>query len=89
MKKRGGFWIKADGTEEAVESAAATWGLEELQKLAGGYIEVVAIPGDQAKIMLVNEDGLAERLKLNREASRIAGRPIVGDAVIIRRSDLR
>lgn len=55
--------------------------LEEAQAIVGGYVEMVMLPeGDQ---MLVNEDGLMLKLPLNTVASMIAGRPIVGDVVVL------
>jgi hypothetical protein len=55
--------------------------LEEAQKLVGGYVEIVdLVDGSQ---MLVNEEGLLQNQTLNMEASSIAGRHIVGDAIIL------
>ena len=61
--------------------------LRELQKVVGGLIEVVHLSG--GSIMVVNEEGLMMALPPNRHASRLALRPIVGDAVIMPSSMLR
>lgn len=56
--------------------------LEALQKQVGGYIETVTlIPGKA--VMIVNEEGLLLGFGLNSVASTIAGRKIVGPALIV------
>jgi hypothetical protein len=53
-----------------------------MQEIVGGYIEVVYLwEGDQ---MIVNEEGLLQKLDINREASRIAQKLIVGDVIILK-----
>ena len=59
--------------------------LEEAQKIVGGWIEVLTIRDGKMQI-LCNEDGLAEGLDINDEASSIAGFPIVGNAIILSES---
>lgn len=55
--------------------------LSEAQEFVGGYVEEIRLSnGDQ---MLVNEDGLRLKLPHNEAASLLAGRPIVGSAVIL------
>ena len=54
--------------------------LEELQKFVGGPIEIVYLPEAQ---MIVNEEGLLRRLEQNNMASRIAGKMIVGNVMIL------
>jgi hypothetical protein len=55
--------------------------LEEAQRLVGGYVEkIVTYSG---AILLVNEDGRAKGLTLNLDASAVAGKDIVGDAVLL------
>ena len=53
----------------------------DLQKLVGGFLEVVPLADDAA--LLVDEDGLCKCLPVNTSASMLAGRPIVGDAVVV------
>ena len=56
--------------------------LTELQELVGGYIEVVYLKnGDQ---LIVDEDGLMRQKFPNRDASILAGKLIVGNAVLLK-----
>ena len=59
--------------------------LSTLQAAVGGYIETVPVPGDARLVLLVNEDGLSLHLPPNPQASELAQRAIVGDAVLIPR----
>ncbi len=53
--------------------------LEDVKKIIGGWVELIKLPdGSQ---LLVNEEGLIDNLELNLDASVLAKRPIVGDAV--------
>ncbi len=54
--------------------------LEELQKMVGGYIEVVR-PLTGKGFLVLNEEGLRMKLAPNGAASMLYGRPIVGDVV--------
>ena len=57
--------------------------LGQAQKLVagGGLVELVTLAnGDQ---LLVDEEGLLKQLPLNFEASELAGRPLVGDALLL------
>ena len=56
--------------------------LEKLQEAVGGYIESLPIPGSDMGVILVNEEGLLRGLGINEIASLIAGRPLVGNAVV-------
>ncbi len=55
--------------------------LEEAQKIVGGYVEMIYLP--DGRQMLVDEDGLSKYLARNLLASVVAGRPIVGRALIL------
>lgn len=55
--------------------------LREAQKMVGGYVEVVYLR--DGRILLADEEGLLKGLPLNRAASRMAGRPIVGPALVM------
>lgn len=61
--------------------------LEELQKIVGGYIELVYLLNDE--VMVVNEEGLLYNLPYNVKASNYANRPIVGDVLICKRKHLK
>lgn len=74
--------ISANGGERVVMPANGTdFKLREVQKMIGGYVEVVYLR--DGRIMLVDEEGLLKGLPLNRAASRMAGRPIVGEALVM------
>ena len=82
--------IPAEGPIREVQPAAGAGGkftLKELQTFVGGYIERVPNlfrePGD----MLVNEDGRRLGLPWNPNATLLAGRPIVGDAIVLDRDE--
>jgi len=55
--------------------------LEVLQGIVGGYVE--AMYTRKGELMFVNEEGRVLQLPHNVEASHLAGRDIVGNAVII------
>ena len=55
--------------------------LEEAQEAVGGFIEMIPVEHGQ---LLVNEEGLIMSLPLNPTASQIAGRPIVGNALLLK-----
>ena len=55
--------------------------LENLQKIVGGYIELLSFASDGALVM--NEEGKIIGLPLNRTASLMFGIPIVGDTFLI------
>jgi hypothetical protein len=58
--------------------------LKTCQETVGGYIEGMALnPTCGFAYMYCNEDGLMHKLLLNPEASLLAGRPIVGDVVLL------
>ncbi len=55
--------------------------LEEAQNAVGGLVEMLAVQDGQ---LLVNEEGLILRLPSNPTASQMAGRPIVGNALLLK-----
>lgn len=55
--------------------------LEEAQKLVGGYVELVTLPGGDQ--LLVNEEGLLRGLDYNPAASDLTGGHIVGPAILL------
>lgn len=58
--------------------------LAQIQAAVGGYVEAVFIrPGDLRCVMLMNEEGLLQRLRPNVRATRLAQRAIVGDVLLV------
>src|SRR5215467_8165597 len=58
--------------------------ISEARVLIEGWIEVVGCEVSGKKgTMLVDEEGLLKQLPVNREASKLAGRMIVGPAIVI------
>lgn len=79
--------IRADGT---TESTAESVSLATLQRLVGGYIEVIAL---RDGALVANDDGYSMGLPPNRAASLLAhasGRPmsLVGDVVVLSREEV-
>ena len=78
---------ETNGNIREVTPHGATWALEELQGIVGGYIEVVRTL--DGRFMVINETGKVQNpmLPLNIMATRIYvhGRrdPIVGPAVVV------
>lgn len=85
--------IKISGEHEAIEPAnGKAFTLQELQNVVGGYIELIPIhSGDYADMLLiVNEEGLLKpNPQLNEEASKIAGRRIVGQVIIVDKKQIK
>ena len=56
------------------------WTLKEMQTAVGGLIELVTLR--DGKHLICNEEGLLRSLPINEEASQLAGRMIVGNAIV-------
>ena len=70
MKKEATI-IYPDGREEKVSPANGNdFSLEEVQKIVGGYVEVIGLSDDN--ILLLNEDGKLMGLAENVKANEIA-----------------
>lgn len=87
--------IKPDGTEIEVTPKKGThFSMEELQEYVGGYFELVP-QSHLAKnylpktYLLVDEDGLMKQLPFNQKASKIAGRTIVGSALLCNNKEFK
>lgn len=88
--------IRTNGTETEITPANGTdFTLKELQKIVGGYIEVVGVEdiGEEA-LMICNEDGIALELERNKTATQLyikAGGAtyILGDVAIIAPDQLK
>ena len=83
-----GTLVKPDGTHDDIVRDGSSWKLEDLQALVGGYVTRVPLPNG-SKVMLVDEDGGPKKLEPNQTASTYASYPIVGNALIIQRRDLK
>ena len=71
---------RVNGTVETVEPVNKTdFTLEELQKIVGGYIEVVPVFGN--KLIVVDEDGRMKNYKHNKTASQLVLGQVIGDIV--------
>ena len=77
--------LVADGTTKTIKTANKP-SLKELQDLVGGYIEVVRTL--DGLVLVVDEEGRLSGKSVNVAASKLAGQVIVGDAVLMRSSDL-
>jgi len=82
--------IQPDGSnDEVVPEDGQRFTLPELQAHVGGYIENVRLPaetkvnGYPIQTMYVNEEGRWENLEHNLNASMIADRHIVGNALVL------
>ena len=69
--------LHPDGSREKGEGPLS---LHDLQNVVGGLIELVYLPGKQ--FIVVNEEGLLLDLPTNMAASNIAGRRLVGTAIL-------
>lgn len=79
-----GMWIKADGTIiPVVPKKGMKFTLEEVQKMVGGYVERVQLPG--GNVALANEEGIPLGLPYNEKASLEAGINPVGDVLFVPR----
>ena len=87
-KKADALWIKTDGSIVSVNAKnGKDFKLQELQKLVGGYIEIIHL--DDERIMVVNEEGKLIGLPTNEKATMMLERfgivnYIVGDVVVCR-----
>jgi len=71
---------RVNGTVETVEPVNKTdFSLEELQKIVGGYIEVVPVFGN--KLIVVDEEGRMKNYKHNKKASQLVLGQVIGDIV--------
>lgn len=78
---------KTDGTQQAIAPANGhTFTLEELQRMAGGYVAIHSL--QDGRLIVLNEDANALGLPTNQEATvmafHLASGPagILGDALV-------
>ena len=71
---------RVNGLVETVQPAnGKDFTLEELQKIVGGWIEVVSVFGD--KCIVVDEEGRMKNYKHNKTASQLVYGQVIGDIV--------
>ena len=75
IKSEGGVMFDYDLKENGEDS------LTKMQKAVGGYIEYAPTPFENTKV-IVNEEGLLEKLDANVIATAICQRVIVGDVIV-------
>lgn len=75
--------IEPDGHPHLVgiEGSSIADELHQMQDHVGGYIETVMLK--DGGIMLVDEEGISKRLKLNIIASVLSGKDILGNVLIV------
>lgn len=72
--------IKIDGTiVEVNPENGKDFKLNELQKIVGGYIEILYLKS--GNILVVNDEGAINGSCINLRASKIYGSPIFGDVL--------
>lgn len=80
--------IKATGDVQVVDPENGTdFTLEELQGFVGGNIEIVRVPDDSDRIIILNEEGKLDGLPINMKATDLYQNPydvIVGDVLVCR-----
>ena len=85
-------WLLKAGENDGIKVSPANgkeFTLGELQAYVGGLIEPVSLRRDikgtetNWREMYVNEEGLLYNLKVNPTASILAGKTIVGDAIVV------
>lgn len=84
---------KANGEREEVSpDNGKDFKLEQLQKIVGGYIDMLGIGGDE--IMVFNDEGKLMELPLNKEATKLFQKEfqtddfIVGDVLICKDDEI-
>jgi len=79
--KTTGIILRADGTQEAVAPAnKKDFSLKEMQRIVGGYVETLYLPSNE--VMVINEDGKLEGLKVNVRATEIVRGHLIQDTIV-------
>ncbi len=89
--KQSAFVLYTDGRREDVSPKNGTdFSLEELQKIVGGYIEIVSL--NRETILVCNENGKQMKLPFNVNATWLLARPrdfVVGNVLICHTSQIK
>lgn len=75
--------LNSDGTKTSRDFTNSSPSLEDLQEAVDGWLEAVSVNSFEPCVLFVNEEGLLRGLPPNEQASHIAGRPLVGNAVLL------
>jgi len=78
--------IKADGTVETIDKELT---LEVMQKVVGGYIQIVTAPNGQ--LIVLDEEGKIKGKSVNVRATNLYGNPhdlIVGDVIVANNDEI-
>jgi len=79
-----------DGRVTVHRPAGTTWHYKELQALVGGgFFQLVLVPGDEKRIALCDEDGIAKELEFNPGASLFLRQSVVGPVAVMLYDALR
>lgn len=79
--------------EQVLPENGTDFKLEQLQKIVGGYIDILGIGSDE--LMVFNDEGKLMGLPINREATKIYQKHfntddfIVGDVLICKDDEVR
>lgn len=96
-------WLRATGEQISVLplSSKTKFSLAELRRFVGGTIQLASLDSQvpyaymrgglvrDKWVLVVNDNGLNERLPINQTASELWGGMIVGDVLLCRRSAIR
>lgn len=75
--------IKSDGIEiEILPENGKDFSLEEMQKIVGGYVEIIGC-NDQNFVCILNEEGKIQELPLNEKATALVNKIIAPDDFIV------
>tara|TARA_R110000822_G_scaffold175101_1_gene314802 strand:+ start:125 stop:412 length:288 start_codon:yes stop_codon:yes gene_type:complete len=78
---------KTDGTIEDFNPAnGKEFTLDEMQKAVGGYIELVYLPNNE--VLVVDEEGMIKEKLFNKKISEMIMKPIVGNVILCKRSQI-
>ena len=75
--------LKVNGEIEYVKPKKETFTLKEMQKMVGGYVEVLPCPKLEKSVVIGDEEGKLKGKPINIRASKTLGYVVVGDIAII------
>lgn len=75
--------LKSDGTKTSRDFTNSSPSLEDLQEAVDGWLEGIPVKSLGRGVLFANEEGLLRGLPFNEQASSLAGRPLVGNVVVL------